>query len=410
MHHRSLFRFARYVALALACCLVAAIAARAQASSEYEQNKQKAYKLFDNHRPLDALPLLEELATQKPDDIGVLDKLCYAIFLRAATLTDPVERKKERLRARELALKIKAMGANQGLYDAVLLSPQDGSEPPFSQRGEVDEIMRKAEAAFVRGDFALAVEGYLGALALEPKCYEAALYIGDVRYKQKEYEEAGKWFARAIEIDPDRETAHRYWGDALYFSGKQDEALPMYIEAVVAEPYNRLAYHGIAYYAQQNKLRLGHPNIQSPNSVSRQGDKTTLSLDFNKLESKDGSSAWLVYDMLRTTWQSEEFQKAYPNEKTYRHSLKEELAALGVVVASLREQMPSRKVKEKDLDPALSVLLTIEQKGLLEAYILLGRADQGIAQDYEAYRKDNRDKLRRYLREYFFQAPPPGSP
>jgi hypothetical protein len=34
---------------------------------------------------------------------------------------------------------------------------------------------------------------------------------------------------------------------------------------------------------------------------------------------------------------------------------------------------------------------------LIEPYILFVRADQGIAQDYEAYRAANRDKLRRYL-------------
>jgi len=36
----------------------------------------------------------------------------------------------------------------------------------------------------------------------------------------------------------------------------------------------------------------------------------------------------------------------------------------------------------------------------LEAYILLARPDQGIAQDFVAYRTANKDKLRRYVMEF----------
>ncbi len=38
--------------------------------------------------------------------------------------------------------------------------------------------------------------------------------------------------------------------------------------------------------------------------------------------------------------------------------------------------------------------------GLLEAYVLLARADRGLAQDYPQYLQNNRDKLRRYVVEY----------
>ena len=46
------------------------------------------------------------------------------------------------------------------------------------------------------------------------------------------------------------------------------------------------------------------------------------------------------------------------------------------------------------------MLKKLSDGGLLEAYILLGRADEGISQDHPAYLKENRDKLRRYVVEY----------
>ncbi len=56
--------------------------------------------------------------------------------------------------------------------------------------------------------------------------------------------------------------------------------------------------------------------------------------------------------------------------------------------------------KVKNLNPALAKLKKLNDEGLLEAYILLGRPDQGIAEDHAAYLKQNRDKLRRYMLEY----------
>ena len=48
----------------------------------------------------------------------------------------------------------------------------------------------------------------------------------------------------------------------------------------------------------------------------------------------------------------------------------------------------------------LGRLVKLHDEGLVEAFVLLARPNQGIAQDYDAYRKANRDKLRRYMTEY----------
>jgi hypothetical protein len=56
--------------------------------------------------------------------------------------------------------------------------------------------------------------------------------------------------------------------------------------------------------------------------------------------------------------------------------------------------------RTKNLSPSLAKLKKLDDDGLLEAYILMARPDEGIAQDHPAYLKHNRDKLRRYVNEY----------
>jgi hypothetical protein len=118
-----------------------------------------------------------------------------------------------------------------------------------------------------------------------------------------------------------------------------------------------------------------------------------------KGDDKNGAgAAWMMYGLVRASWATTDFAKAYPEEKVYRHSLKEEAAALRGAVKVLADQKKDKNSKTED--PSLQNLAKLEQEGLLEAYILLAIPDEGISRDFGAYRQDHTDKLRRYVVEY----------
>jgi hypothetical protein len=139
-------------------------------------------------------------------------------------------------------------------------------------------------------------------------------------------------------------------------------------------------------------------------TASTSGD-VNITIDENALKGKDdGSVAWLMYSMTRAQWMggkngpSEKFAKQFPTERTYRHSLAEEVDAFGRVLTVVAEQMRDKKIKQ--LDPSLAALVKLNEAGLLEPYILLARADEGISQDYASYRRTNKANLRRYVVDY----------
>ena len=260
--------------------------------------------------------------------------------------------------------------------------------------------MKAAEAAFGRGDFDKAREGYLHALALDPENYDAALFAGDICFKQHSYGQAGEWFARAIQINPNRETAYRYWGDALTSSSKNDEARGKFIDAVVAEPYSNKAWMGVRQWVDRNKVKLNVLVLKDKSATQTDGKNATITLDPNMLNGDTTSTAaWLIYSGTRLTWQNEKFKKEFPDETVYRRSLKEEAEALDTMVSVIAEDAKSKK-KAKNMDPSLLALAQLDHAGLLEPFVLFNRADAGIAKDYAAYRAAHRDVLRRYLNEY----------
>jgi hypothetical protein len=104
----------------------------------------------------------------------------------------------------------------------------------------------------------------------------------------------------------------------------------------------------------------------------------------------------LVYSMNSALWQGEKFKKQYPNEKVYRHSLAEEVDSIHTMLAVAGET----KIKPDKLSTSTKLLMELDKNGMLECWILLDNADQGIAQDYVAYRKDHRDLLAKYIAQY----------
>lgn len=377
----------------------------AQENPDYEAEFKRALELLQANKMPEASPLLEKLHATKPDDAAVLELLAYNIFANMAVEKDAVKRKKELLRARSLAERAKGAGRNTQLVQLLLeqISPEgefDGLVAP-EKRTPAEEALMEGEEAFTKGEMERAIEHYERALKLDPKLYEAPLFIGDAYYKLGKSDKAYESYARAVAIDPDRDTAYRYWGNVLIRNNNLKDAKEKLIEGVIAAPYTRLTWQFLSNWAGLSQIELSHPRIDIPtSSVQKKADKN-VDILAGPSEKKDGTDAWMAYGIGRAAWMTEKkFSEAFPNEKKYRHSLREEYESLSLTVEKVQSQLKEGTLKESSLDVSIANLLKLSRDGLIEAYLLLAKADEGIARDYSEYRKNNRDKLRRYLNEY----------
>lgn len=373
---------------------------RAQGGDDITELKEQANALMKQGRQTEALPLLEKIVAVEPGNADMQFHLGFALLAKAANMPEGQETRELRIRARKAFVKAKELGVDQPVVDALIQSlPLDGSPgAAFSKNPEANALMGRAEGLFSQGKFDDALKDYKRALELDPTLYHAALFSGDVFMEKGDYNQAEFWYQKAIAIDPNRETAYRYSATPLMKQGKTDEARDRYVEAFITEPYSKFARAGLIQWAQTTNTNIAHPKIDIPTSVTfdEKGD-AKINLDASALlgGKDDGSSAWLLYGGSRSVWHKEKFATTFPGEKTYRHSLSEEADALRSVIT-----FAASDKKVKNLSPSLAKLKKLNDEGLLEAWILLAHADEGIAQDHPAYLKQNRDKLRRYMVEY----------
>ena len=371
-----------------------------------DSNKKKAFELFNQDKHLEALPLFEELALKSPDDRDVLLGLGVCLVSESSTLEDEDAATKERLRARQVLLKAKKLGNTAALLENILqMIPEDGVIK--YKTTPADQAMKAAEAAFAKRDFEEAIKNYSKVLEYEPKNYGAVLFIGDTYFAEKEWAKAGEWYQRAIDLDPNQETAHRYYADMLLKNGAVEKSRMEFIQAVIAEPYNPVTWRGLQGWATTNKLELRRVHVDVPNNVT-QKDGKNITINVDTSASEEMTTLWLSYGLVKASWRGDEFNKHFPQEKQYRHSLAEEAEALNLAATVWTEGNQSDKKKKKastpPKDPNLVLLLKLYQAKMLEPYVLLNAADDGIVQDYAAYREKNREKLEQYLSEWIVPA------
>jgi len=382
------------------CILLSCMSAQMPSGQTYADERHKAIALFNENKHLEALPLFEDLAAKDPKDADVLLGLGTCLVSHASTLKDEGAAVKERVRARAILLKAQELGSQSTLLQNLLqLIPPDGVIT-YSETPE-DQAIRDGEAAFARRDFAEAIKSYSKAFELNPKNSSAALFIGDTYFTEKDFANAATWYQRAIEIDPDKETAYRYYAVMLTKSGDMERARKLVIQAVIAEPYNPISWRGLQQWATVNHVQLNRIHINAPNSVSQTDDKH-INITIDPKQPAETASVWLAYSLSKTLWRGDKFKQQFPQEKQYRHSLTEESDCLSTAATVFLESSQDKKKKKNSVpkDPDVSTLLKLHQAGMIEPYVLLNAADEGIAQDYAAYREKNRTKLEQYLSEF----------
>ena len=360
----------------LGCLLLTVSLVLAQ---DLKAERQRALELMQNNKTAEARPILEKLVEADPRDTEAQTQLGFAYYLLSQSIKNPAGAKDLRARSRACLLKAKNLGNKEPVLDTILEALADldqGGKVNFSKNARAEALMEEAELAFGAGEFEKALSAYQAAMQADPTLYEAPLFAGDCCFRLKRYPGADDYYAKAVATEPTKETAYRYWGNTLFEQGKNQAARTKYIEGIVCDPYYRLAWTGISRMGEPK-----HPQFPDldPRSVRSNGKETNI--EVSKLDNPLG----LTYRLAR----------AANRQKSGRHTLTEESEALKATVEYARE------ANLKNPPAWLATLQELHQKGLIEAYVLLGRPDDGIRQDYPGYLKTHRPQLIRYLTEYY---------
>jgi tetratricopeptide (TPR) repeat protein len=352
--------------------------------------RAEAVELIEQNRYLDALPVLEKIILSYPNDAELWAHFGIAIISNSVTLKTPEARKKEQVRGVNALAKAKQLNTQNvtALNYLETFSGSDGNDNFIDANPEAENALREGEAFFGRGEYDKAFAAYEKAYKINPKSYEAILFMGDSLYAAKRYKESEVWFAKAVALEKNREAAYRYWGDALMNQKKILEARDKFVEAFVAEPFSRLTLDRLVRWVEEAGETLAPTEITPPGNDFA-GE---LKIDEKLLKAENGTIHWKLYDDARKA------QILENAKRKQSHTLNAEAAAWRKVADAARKEIKSGKLKNPD--PSLLNLIKIDEAGVLEAYLLIMRPHEDFGEDFFQYREKNRDKLKQFVVRY----------
>ena len=101
----------------------------------------------------------------------------------------------------------------------------------------------------------------------------------------------------------------------------------------------------------------------------------------------------MIYSLIRASYRGD-LQEGFPRRKGVPALAEGRRPGADAVAAVVKE----RKIKPDKLDESLRNLVELNDAGMLDCWILISGADDGIAQDYDAYRKEHRQLCTTTLR------------
>jgi predicted AlkP superfamily phosphohydrolase/phosphomutase/tetratricopeptide (TPR) repeat protein len=229
---------------------------KAVESAVREQNYNLARVYMDSRRPKQALPLLEELAQDQPNDARFLEHLaqCYLALGRRAEAKKILE---------ELITKAPKTpdqanpqaGESTGQPEAAGEALADGGRLPalpVKPQPWVDWLMGVIE--FEEDNMEEALACLLRAEQAEPRLPTLHLRIGETYLRQKRLEGAERAFQKALEIDGDSPEAHLGMAMVRLRQRYNEEAAEEALVAVSLQHFLPMGH----YYLGVALARLGH--------------------------------------------------------------------------------------------------------------------------------------------------------
>jgi len=398
-------------------------AAAAHHEANFDSERKQADELYLAQKPLEALPLYEDLCRQDPTVAVFAERHGAGLLAKEDTISDMNARMKVHLEAIKELKRAQTLGDDSAyvrtalsadtktLVGAILAGIPLTIGYTYHGKPEAQQAFHDGEAAFGRHDFPAAAKLYTQAATLDPAWYDAALYAGDSYFAQKDSADADAWFDKAIAIDPDRETAYRYWGDALFQAGDPKSARQKFVEAVVAEPYAAPPYAELGQWAKRAGHQVVQPAITRPEFITPNG---VLKIDPELQSStQDGRSSWIVYQQYRVAHGARVLNQvivaggldanAVVTPNGYQHTIAEEHAALRAMLSDINAKLKDGTLVEANLDASIRNIRNLEKSDVLGAWIAINAADAGIRGDYPQYRAHHRKHLVDYVNAYLIR-------
>lgn len=389
-------------AIILILCALLTVESFAQSVVKNDKKYQKAVSYYQDDKVDKAIETLQPLLKTYENEIDIWDAAMAFYFKRyqkqykkeQTELTDQLMKSLSgKKKGGEIVINFSNL--SQGYlsdyinvcYKATLKTPNSNAsmylrkflvdpEVDTAVSKEAKDLFNQAETSFEKQDYGNSLKLYEEAIGKQPDYYQATLYKGDAYYFLKEYNDALIYFKKAADIHPDLLEPRKYITDAYGKLGKWEEAADACIDAIIVYPDENM-FVKLEDIAER---------------LNKKFERHWMSRDFvNKANSQQQVAApepWKFY--------AEAKNKILPFcDSTGVIASNNNLTKQKFLEAYCWEEL-----LKNSSDPKFDFARQMQKEGYLDCYVFISLFHYGIYDQYKSFSKDNKDRIRKYLKEF----------
>jgi tetratricopeptide (TPR) repeat protein len=308
-----------------------------------------------------------------------------------------------RRRAEDLARQALKLEPNDPVAQEVLRNLEDGKPLPLHQPSPAAAaLLHEGEVLFTSKKPGEALIRYERAAQLDPQYSTAWIYAGDCFFVQQNWVEAEKRFRKGVEVEPLNAQGWRFLADALIRQDKRAAAEEALIGGIAAQPsqlpnWGRLAQMREAEGYPLTRLRLVR---KARGEIDPASGKLNITID-PAIDSSDMSKQPDGMVWLALATQQALSRQAAQAAKAEGTPFTNELASWrkGLAVA---DKMAADGIGELT-DPALKTMQMLAKADQLEVALLLLQYKESYRPEFEAWKKENPNGIRKFINTYGLQ-------
>lgn len=375
---------------------VVALAAQGPFDGKSGPMVKAGYELLSQGKFNEAAAKFEEGMKADPASsfpISGLSKL----FFEASKATDAAHQTEYRGKATDLAHQALDKNDLDFIASEVLLNADGGStESAHQPKPEAMEAFNQAEAAYQSQKWDQAIAGYQKALTADPGFTDAALYLGDVYFSQKQYSKAEPWFQKATQMEPRYARAWRFLADCQAHQGHMEDALSTDLSAIASQPDDYTAWGRLReIYEIQNKpalVRFHWPSTSDSQVKQDKPGNLQLILPSSGTDDSAEGDALSSYALMSGLAQVPDKNGVKPTEIKWRTDAWE--AALERYESALKEKKAAPK------DATWAQLLAFHKSGELKPALMILGFREAYRADFEAWKAANPKGVQAFIEQW----------
>ena len=273
----------------------------------------------------------------------------------------------------------------------------DKPAPRHQPTAEAWKTLQEGEQLFHVGKLDEARAKYLEAARLDPQYSTAYVDAADSYYMQKKWPESEALFRKATEVEPLNGQAWRFLSDALAAQNKRAAAEEALFNGIAAQPSQIPSWNKLASLRAAAGYPLTSLNLKRKSSVTLGADgKHTINLDpafaGEGGKSPDGA-AWLMLAASEASARARNASEHLPDQP-----FAIELDAWRGVMKVLDELKANSGADP--VDPALKTMQMLAKADQLEAALLLLQYKESWRPEFEAWKKEHPNGIRKFIDTY----------